>query len=64
MGSRLLALPIDAVGHATIAISARRSSAGETGCSLTTDCPARPSRAKTDGAIWRQVSQSMHVSST
>jgi hypothetical protein len=55
-------VPIDAVGHATSAISARRVLSGDSGCVPTYEWPSPG--AKTSGAIRRHVSQSMHVRST
>ncbi len=56
------AVPIEAVGHATRAMSARRRSSGVLGWAATNEWPS-PS-AKTSGATRRQVSQSMHERST
>ncbi len=56
------AVPIDAVGQATRAMSARRRSSGVAGWEWTKEWPGPCSN--TAGAIRRQVSQSMHVRST
>src|SRR5689334_11419458 len=53
---------MDAVGQATRALYAPRSSSALPGWCWTNEyCPVSP---KVAGAIWRQVSQSMHVEST
>ena len=62
--SVLLSLPIELVGHDTIAIRARSASLAATGWRPTTDCPSRQDRVNTSGASTRHVSQSMHESST
>src|SRR5271163_3710951 len=54
--------PIDPVGQASNAWSACRRSNLETGCALTKEVSA--ASPKTEGAIWRQASQSMQVEST
>jgi hypothetical protein len=60
----LLSLPIELVGHDTIAIRARSASPSAIGWRPTTDCPSRRERVNTSGATTRHVSQSMHESST
>ena len=55
-------VPIDAVGHATSAFSASRRSPSPSGCRWTNENPSPG--AKTAGAIWRHVAQSMQVLST
>ncbi len=54
---------MDAVGQATSAISARRRSSGEPGCWRTKERLSSPP-PKVPGAMRRQVSQAMQVSST
>ena len=55
-------VPIEPVGHATSACSARASSSGVSGCRATKEWPSPC--AKTAGCICRHVAQSMHVEST
>jgi len=57
-------VPMLAVGQATMAMRARRSPSASSGCAATYDMPWRGERAKVAGAIWRQASQSMQLSST
>ncbi len=59
--SRREAVPIEAVGQATSAMSARRR---RTGRRLIADEGVVGASAKTAGAMRRQVSQSMQVEST
>ena len=56
--------PMDAVGQATRAREAARSSCSDAGWRQTVDCPCPSLSAKTAGAICRQASQSMQVVST
>jgi len=57
-----LEAPIDPVGQATSAMSARRRAWRVPGWARTNECPSPSS--KTAGAIRRQASQSMQVRST